>query len=92
VHRSPNETEAADRARWLAELAVAIDEAQRLAWQLGGDGVVRGEIRELYGRLEVLRAELDSLRRSGWATCREEIEPSWINFFPRDGTSFQSAG
>ena len=90
MHRSPNEAEAADRARWLAELAVAIDEAQRLAWQLG-DGVAGGETRELYGRLELLRVELDSLRRSGWATCREEIEPPWINLARWNGTSFQPA-
>ena len=82
MHRSTTEAEAAERARWLAELAVAIDEAQRLAWQLGVAQADSADAKDLYGRLESLRAEVDSLRLDGWATCREEIKPSWISLTP----------
>jgi hypothetical protein len=55
---------AAARARWLSELAQAIDEAQWLAWRIG---VVEGrnpEALELYVRLEIARAEVEALRGS----------------------------
>lgn len=79
VHRSSDEIEAAERARWLAELALAIEDAEDVAWQLNAAETGGSEVRELYGRLEFLRAEVDDLRRNGWATCREEIEPEWGN-------------
>lgn len=53
---------AAARALWLSELAMAIDEAQWLAWRIG---VVEGrnaEALELYVRLEIARAEVEALR------------------------------
>jgi hypothetical protein len=53
---------AAERARWLAELAWAIDEAQQLAWRIG---VIEGgstEALELYVRLEAARIEVEGLR------------------------------
>lgn len=79
MYRPANAAEAANRARWLAELAVAIDEAQRVAWELGVVQPQSTEAKELYGQLECLRSEVESLRRDGWATRREEIEPPWIN-------------
>lgn len=68
---------AALRAEWLAQLAEAIEGAQRLAWQLGTQDVTSIEARELYGRLEAARLELDSLRRFhiGGACA---IEPDWL--------------
>lgn len=53
---------AASRARWLAELADAIENAQRLAWQLGTATRPSPEARELYGRLESARVEVESMR------------------------------
>lgn len=53
---------AAVRSRWMAELASAIDEAQRVAWQLGAQSGASQEARELYGRLEAARVELEELR------------------------------
>jgi hypothetical protein len=50
------------RAEWLARLAEAIEGAQRLAWQLRTDESSSLEARELYGRLESARIELESLR------------------------------
>ncbi|MEJ7776773.1 MAG: hypothetical protein WKF52_05180 [Sphingomicrobium sp.] len=53
---------AAVRARWMAELAAAIDGAQRVAWQLGSADGASLEARELYGQLEAARLELEALR------------------------------
>jgi len=68
---------AALRAEWLAQLAEAIEGAQRLAWQLGTQETTSKEARELYGRLEAARLELDTLRglhgAAAWA-----IEPDWL--------------
>lgn len=68
------ERAAAVRARWMAELAVAIDEAQRIAWQLGSRSDGSAEARALYGRLEAARVELEELR--GLAVGHaDELEP-----------------
>jgi hypothetical protein len=74
---------AALRAQWFAQLAEAIEGAQRLAWQLGMHGEASGEARELYGQLEAARLELDSLRD----LAREpvfNIEPYWLQKFGWD--------
>jgi hypothetical protein len=78
LHRARDELVALKRARWLAELAQAVTEAQKLAWRLG---VVEGdseEARELYAQLEAVRVELESLRTNGWTGVRREVEPSWL--------------
>ena len=50
------------RARWLAEIAAALDEAARLAGQFGPDA--RGsEFNALNERIGRLRGEIDDLRR-----------------------------
>ena len=85
MHRSTSEDVAADRARWMADLAAAIDDAQRVAWRIGiveGSG---GVAMALYRRLEIARAELDAIRTSGWATMREEFPPEWMDYL-RNGT------
>lgn len=68
---------AVSRAKWFAQLADAIESAQRLAWQLGMQEQTSIEARELYNRLEAVRHELDSLR----GLMNESvfnIEPDWI--------------
>ena len=67
---------AAVRARWMAELATAIEGAQRVAWQLGSAQRASLEARELYSRLEAARLELESLR-AGTRRIREELDP-WL--------------
>jgi hypothetical protein len=62
----------------LAELIRAVTEAQRVAWRLG---VAEGDCnhaRELYGRLEAVRDELESLRLGEWVAVRKEIDPIWL--------------
>lgn len=60
----------------MAELAAAIDGAQRVAWQLGSAPGGSVEARELYGRLEDARIELERLR-GVTAQLRAEVEP-WL--------------
>ena len=65
------------RAEWLARLSDAIDGAQRLAWQLGTRAAESDEARELYGRLEAARLELDALRGIGMQTL-ETDDSDWL--------------
>jgi hypothetical protein len=62
-----------ERARWLDELTNAISQAQGLAWRLDCE-----EARQLYARLEAVRAEVSSLRFGDWTTVRKEIDPKWL--------------
>lgn len=67
---------AANRARWLAELASAIESAQLLAWQLGTAERPSAEARELYGRLEAARVEVETMR--GVSVHTPLAEPAWL--------------
>ena len=74
--RNEKAEQAAVRARWMAELAAAIEGAQRVAWQLGSAAKASLEARELYSRLEMARLELEALRL-GTRCLRDEIDP-WL--------------
>lgn len=78
MHRAPDHLVALERARWLAELARAINQAQKIAWRLGVAEADMVEAREVYTRLEAIRGELDVLRSNGWADVRREAEPNWL--------------
>jgi hypothetical protein len=73
---------AAERGRWLAELAQAVDEALRLARSLRASEASRIAVKGIYCRLEAVRIEVDSLRRGGWVVRREEIGPLRTGLFP----------
>lgn len=73
---------ASERARWLSELSVAIDQAQKLAWRLGVSEGDDPEALDLYARLELAREEVESLRRGGWAGEQSQLDPFWINLLP----------
>jgi hypothetical protein len=79
VERASIETSATERARWLAELALALEEAQKVAWRLGVSEGDNAEAKELYSRIEAARAEVDRLRLSGFRRIREESDPDWCN-------------
>lgn len=83
MQRSTSSVRASEKAQWLADLAAAIDDAQRLAWRLGIVEGKGGEAMALYGRLEIARAEVEAIRSSGWATMREEFPLEWIDFLHR---------
>ncbi len=76
------EVSPAERARWLAELAKAIDEAQKLAWRLGVKEGDSTEAKELYERLEAARIEVDALRRGGFHAARSQKFPEWLDLLP----------
>jgi len=61
------------RARWLAELAVTIDEALLSAWKLGRAGVRPAEAFDVYCQLQAARDEVENLRSGGWRAIRNEI-------------------
>ena len=65
------------RAEWLACLAQAIEGAQQVAWQLRTDESASGDARDLYGRLEEARLELESLRGTT-ALPGESPNPDWV--------------
>ncbi len=66
------------RAKWLTQIFEAIESAQTLAWQLGTREGSSAQARELYGQLEAVRLELESLR--GIDLYRTlGIEPDWLH-------------
>jgi len=71
----PIEVPPADRARWLAELAEALDDAQRLFRQLDVRTLPRGDALELYMRIEASRLEVQSLRLSRSLRRPAEMRP-----------------
>ena len=80
--RSGKHEAAVERARWLAELAQAIEQAQRLARTLAAAAPNGGEALELYDRLEIARREVEELRRSSREVLRRKIDPKWIGLVP----------
>ena len=71
----PFQASVSERARWLSELAEALEQAQRLAWTMGlleGDSV---EAMQLYGRLEAARLEVQSLRSGRLAATQPKLDP-----------------
>ena len=73
---------AAKRARWLAELAAAVDEAQRVARTLSGSRGNCAEAEILSGRLDELRIEVEVLRGAGRTARPAQNDPRWTSLFP----------
>ena len=67
---------ATERARWLAELAAAMDEAQVLLWRMGVAEGDDADARDLYGRLEAARGEIEWLRGVREVAC-PQFDPNW---------------
>lgn len=78
----PTEAPAAGKARWLADLAAALDEAQRLLLELGLHDDDAAEARDVCVRIEAARREVQSLRLSRSIAARIEPDPEWSNFIP----------
>ena len=65
---------AADKARWLAELARAIDEAQQIVWRLS---ILRGDdpyASQIYGQLESARDEVERLQRGSRGSVSVKLD------------------
>jgi len=82
VTRVPIDVSAAERARWLAELSEALEQTERLIWSLSDRPGASPEFRELYGRVDAARAEVQSLRFKRSAGPRPNIQPFWTEFAP----------
>jgi acyl-CoA reductase-like NAD-dependent aldehyde dehydrogenase len=77
----PNEDSAARRARWLAELADALEEARRLIKQLGAaEG--RIDAVELYARIEAVRLEVQAMRLRRSSAGGHKFDREWTKDFP----------
>jgi hypothetical protein len=70
-----------ERSRWLGELAQAIDDAQRLVWEFGSSIGLNVDALDLYARLEVIRSELEDMRR---ARRSANDHPCWTSFSAPD--------
>ena len=82
MNKSVDRSNAVERSRWLAELAEAVDEAQRLARKMGVSEGDCASAKKLFERLETVRIEIEALRRGSWDRRSIETDPSWINLFP----------
>ena len=72
---------AAQRARWLAEVAAALEDARVLVRQLGSaEG--RGEAIELEARIEAMRIEVQAMRLGRGAAAAARSSPEWTNNLP----------
>ena len=81
MDRLANDISAAERARWLAELAEALEEARRLVKLLGAaDGEI-GAV-ELYARIEAVRIEVQAIRMRCTYVRDPEFSPEWIKDIP----------
>ena len=80
--RVPIDVSAAERARWLAELSEALEQAERLIWSMSDRPGTTPELKELYGRVDAARAEIQSLRFKRSAGPRPNVQPFWTEFAP----------
>jgi hypothetical protein len=85
VKRVPILISATERARWLAELAAAVDDAQVLLWRIGVLEGDNADAKKLYGRLEATRAEIESLRGIQ-DLARDAIDPNWMKLLRWEAT------
>src|SRR6478672_10489876 len=78
----PTEVPAAERARWLAELSEALDQAHRILVELRPSLDRRSEALELFLRIEAARLEVQSLRLSRSLNPRSQNEPERTYILP----------
>lgn len=82
VDRGLRSASGADRARWLAELSDALEQAHALMWRLGiGDGGGSAAM-ELYLRIEAARLEVKALQLGRRNRSFEESDPEWTHSSP----------
>jgi cell division inhibitor SulA len=75
------EVAAAQRARWLAELAEALETARALVMEMGAD---QGRIDavELYARIEAVRFEVQAMRLGRGSAVGTHSGPEWTRNLP----------
>lgn len=77
----PNAGSAAERARWLAELADALDEARDLVRHLGIEEA-RIDAIDVAARIEAVRNEVQAIRLMRSAGGGQDFGPEWIKNIP----------
>jgi len=84
VIRVPTDVSAVERARWLAELAPVLQEAQELVSRLAVARGRKSEALDVCARLEAAHAEVQSLRRSRISQSSGKVDPNWSKHLPWD--------
>jgi hypothetical protein len=74
----PFEVPAAERARWLAELSEALEDASRLFRRSDIGNLPRADVFEVYMRIEAARLEVQSLRLSRSLRLRDRNGSEWM--------------
>lgn len=82
MSRMPIEISAVERSSWLAELAEALEQAQKLAWHLGVNHDRGADVMALYGQLEAARLEVQALRLKRGNRVRNNVDPEWPELLP----------
>ena len=77
----PSAESAATRARWLAELAGALDEARDLVRQLGIEEA-RIDAIDVAARIEAVRNEVQTMRLLSASARDQQFDPEWIKNVP----------
>jgi hypothetical protein len=67
-----------ERARWLAELATAIEDAERTLGQLRPTAIDGEEASALHRRVMAAKREIEDLRLGGWRAPVQELGSKWI--------------
>jgi hypothetical protein len=81
VVRVPNEDSAAKRARWLAELSAALDEARAVTNELGAlEGP--NEVVEICARIEAVALEVQAMRLMRFSGGDRQFDPEWSKDIP----------
>jgi hypothetical protein len=78
---TPGPDTAADRARWLAELAHALEQARELVRTLGGSEG-RVDAVDLAARIEAASEEVESMRLRRSSGGGEPFDPEWTKNLP----------
>ena len=73
-----------EEARWLAKLTEAIAQAQRVVWRIWVSEGDSAEAKELYCRLEAVRAEVEALRQGPLPVPKRETRSYWSHLLTND--------
>jgi hypothetical protein len=82
VIAAQTDVSAADTARWFAELAQALEEAQELVNSLAFARGQYVETLDVSARLEAAQAEVRSLRHSRMDATIKDFDPNWRKYMP----------
>jgi hypothetical protein len=71
-----------ERARWLASLSAALDEAQGVLAALDEEAAQSAEAHHIRSRIAAIKSEVEQLRRGGFPNEKEvgkntEVRPRW---------------